>query len=79
MSDYWNDKGLYCVENCKNQGLPITASYVNEIVKQRAELLEALKSLHENVLGNSGMWGSYFASPVFVEVTNAIAKAEAAE
>lgn len=45
MSDYWNDKGLYCVENCKDKGMPITAMYMKEIVQQRAELLEALKDM----------------------------------
>ena len=50
MSDYWNDKGLYCVENCKDRGMPITAMYMKEIVQQRAELLEALKLADQKVV-----------------------------
>lgn len=49
MSDYWNGKGLYCVENCKNQGMPITAMYMKEIVQQRAELLDVLKDVMDSV------------------------------
>ena len=45
MSDEWTKRGWNCVEVCTEQGLPITASYVNEIVKQRRDLLTALKGL----------------------------------
>lgn len=45
MSDSWTKRGWACVETCIEQDLPITASYVNEIVKQRGDLLTALKGL----------------------------------
>ena len=34
MGDEWTKRGWNCVQVCIEQDLPITASYVNEIVKQ---------------------------------------------
>lgn len=47
MSDAWTKRGYNCVAICVEQDLPVTASYVNEIVKQRGELLKALKESTE--------------------------------
>lgn len=50
MTDTWTKRRYDCVEICIEQDLPVTASYVNEIVKQRSELLYALQGILETYL-----------------------------
>lgn len=82
MSDSWTKRGWACVETCTEQGLPITASYIKEIVEQRAELLEALEGakarISDMLEGDDGYaWKEARKSLPRIEAT--ITKAKAVE